>query len=567
MAYSLPHSRATATPLSRYFLYVRKSSEPDDRQVLSIESQKTELLRAYGHLTILETIEEAQSAKAPGRPRFERMMQRLEAGEADGIIAWHPDRLARNSVDGGRIIYDLDKGSLLDLKFAQYTFENTPEGKWMLGIIFGQSKYFVDKLSKDVKRGTNTKLEMGWMPGLAPIGYLNHCDDLTGAHTIVANPLRFPLVRRMWEMMLTGAYSAAGVRVIANDEWGLRSKRRPRSGNKPLAQSSVYRILTNPFYFGHFEYDGQMYKGKHPPMITEEQFWLVQKHLGRQGRHRPQTKKNFAFTGLIRCGECGAMVTAEERHKPGKEGKTYHYTYYHCTKRKTGIRCSQPHIELKELESQIDAVLETITIPEEFVKWALDLLRERHEESSREQRAMAESIDMAVHSVQTQLDALLDIRLRELIGNQEFEEKRQTLLREKAGLEERRGDGSRQAERWFELADRALKFASVARSHFQRGTAEEKRLILETVGSNCILHNKKLHFEPVEPFAYLQNVTKKSSWGSTVEDVRKWCVGADDGSTHIPMLAATSLGESFDASAQAFMSVVSPTPTIGLFIQ
>jgi len=156
VAYSLPKPGASSPPLKRYFLYVRKSSELDDRQVLSIESQKAEMLQAYGHLPIIEVIEEAKSAKAPGRPRFERMMARIEAGEAHGIIAWHPDRLARNSVDGGRIIYALDCNKLLDLKFGQYTFENSPEGKWMLSIIFGQSKYFVDKLSKDVKRGQRT---------------------------------------------------------------------------------------------------------------------------------------------------------------------------------------------------------------------------------------------------------------------------------------------------------------------------------------------------------------------------------------------------------------------------
>jgi DNA invertase Pin-like site-specific DNA recombinase len=524
MAYSLPKASASAPPTKRYFLYVRKSSEPDDRQVLSIESQKTELIRLYGHLPILEIIEEAQSAKAPGRPLFENMLRRLESGEAEGLIAWHPDRLARNSVDGGRIIYDLDQKTLLDLKFAQYTFENSPEGKWMLGIIFGQSKYFVDKLSKDVKRGIRAKLELGWMPGVAPLGYLNHFDEQSGAHTIIPDSLRFPLVRQMWDLMLTGAYTPPKIVAIANEQWGLKTRKRPRSGDKPLSRSGIYRTLTNPFYFGWFEHNGQLYQGKHPPLVTEQEFWQVQHLLGRKGRQRPKTK-NLAFTGMIRCGECGAMVTAEERWRYNKsDGGSRHYVYYHCTKRKTGIKCSQSCIEVKDLERQIDTVLQSISIEQEFLDWALQYLRETMDKASLDRQAVTKSLEEALEGVQRQSEALLDLRLRGLVEDGEFEAKRSALLRERERLREQRGDTEQEADRWFERVERALRFAHVVRSQFKNGSPDEKRLILETVGSNLTLLDRKLSFEPVEPFSYLINTSKKSKWRAAVEDVRKWCI-------------------------------------------
>ena len=74
-------------------------------------------------------------------------------------------RLARNSIDGGQIIYLLDRGSLKDLKFATQSFENNPQGKFMLSITFGYSKYYVDALSENVKRGNRAKVERGWRPG------------------------------------------------------------------------------------------------------------------------------------------------------------------------------------------------------------------------------------------------------------------------------------------------------------------------------------------------------------------------------------------------------------------
>ena len=172
----------------KFFLYARKSTDEDDKQLLSIDTQLVEL-REFAlkeSLIVAREFVESRTAKIPGRPVFNSMMREVERGQADGILAWHPDRLARNSVDGGQIVYALDTGKLTALKFPAFWFENTPQGKFMLQIAFGQSKYYVDNLSENVKRGIRQKIRLGWFPAKPPIGYLND----PRPRTIVVDPPR-----------------------------------------------------------------------------------------------------------------------------------------------------------------------------------------------------------------------------------------------------------------------------------------------------------------------------------------------------------------------------------------
>ena len=171
-----------------YYIYVRKSTDVEDKQILSVEAQIVELRKyaADNNMQIAGVIVEKQSAKKPGRKKFNAMMKDIEAGKANGILSWHPDRLARNSVDGGHIVYLLDQSLLVALKFPTFWFENTSQGKFMLSMAFSQSKYYVDNLSENTKRGLRQKVRRGEMPGVAPIGYYN---DM---RTKTATPYRTP---------------------------------------------------------------------------------------------------------------------------------------------------------------------------------------------------------------------------------------------------------------------------------------------------------------------------------------------------------------------------------------
>jgi DNA invertase Pin-like site-specific DNA recombinase len=196
-------------------MYCRKSSEAEDRQILSIDSQISELKRyaAHNELKIHTILTEAKSAKAPGRPIFNSMMERLYRGEADGILCWKLDRLARNPVDGGSIIWAMKEHEMKIITPFQTYGQSEDNVVWMY-LEFGMAQKYVDDLSKNVKRGLHAKADMGWLPSLPPPGYVNRVND-AGYNVIVKDPGRFNLVRKCWDLMLTGTYTPAKIREIA----------------------------------------------------------------------------------------------------------------------------------------------------------------------------------------------------------------------------------------------------------------------------------------------------------------------------------------------------------------
>jgi len=248
----------------KYIAYCRKSTDEKEKQVLSIESQLAELkeFATKEKLHVVYFLTESRTAKSLGRPIFEEVIQKIEKGEANAILSWHPDRLARNSVDGGKIVYLLDTGKLLDLKFPTFWFDNTPQGKFMLSIAFGQSKYYVDNLSENVKRGNRQKLRKGILPNKAPYGYLNE----PRLRTIEIDPIKSKIVKKAFELFAEGESSFADLARFFQ-KFGIT-----RYSGKMLHLDTVKRILSNKFYIGIINFGGETYQGTHKLFLPIEIF-------------------------------------------------------------------------------------------------------------------------------------------------------------------------------------------------------------------------------------------------------------------------------------------------------
>lgn len=293
-------------------------------------------------------------------------------------------------------MWALDQGKLEEIVTPSNNLRNNSNDKFLMQIEFGMAKKYVDDLSDNVRRGLRMKLDKGWLPGRPPIGYLNEPRE----RTIVIDPDRFTLVRRMWDLLLQGI-SPIQVHRIAAEEWGLKTVIHKKYGGGPLSLSGVYRTFTNPFYYGVIERKEGVFNGNHEPMITQDEFCRAQAILGRKGKPRPKTRR-FAFTGLIRCGECGGAITAEE--KVNRFGS--HYVYYHCTKKNRAAHCSQRVIRQEELERQILEYLEKVYIPTSLLEAAFSYLKTEAKDDEQKEIDYEASNQKALKDCERRIETL-----------------------------------------------------------------------------------------------------------------------------------------------------------------
>lgn len=296
-------------------------------------------------LNVVCELQESHSAKDSGkRPTYNLMLQGLRDDEYNAVLTWAPDRLSRNAGDLGGIVDLMDSGKLLHIRTYSQTFTNNPNEKFLLMILCSQAKLENDNKSINVKRGMRSKLEMGWRPGVAPLGYMNRA--FGGIKDIIIDPERAPYIKQMFEK------TAQGISGREIQRWLAESGCTNRSG-KSVSLSQVYKMLNSPFYYGEFEWpedSGNWFKGAHAPLITKELYNQI--HVGRVDYKGQWGSKQFAFRGLLTCGKCTSSITAEEKHKLLKNGTYARYVYYMCAKGRNR-NCDEKYINETDLKAQL----------------------------------------------------------------------------------------------------------------------------------------------------------------------------------------------------------------------
>ncbi len=525
----------------KYFIYIRKSSDREDAQTLSIEAQTRNLTEfaKNAKLNIIETFVESASAYKTGRPKFNAMLARIEKGEATGILVYHLTRIARNSFDGGRVIYLMDEGLIQEIRTPEKSYCNTiGDDKFMMQIHFAMAKKSSDDTSQFVKRDIQSKLLKGEWPLSAPLGYLNvdKYGRITGyrydnekqvliekkvqeenrtVRRMEPDPILAPILEKVFSLYATGAYSLDDMRK-KSFEMGLRGLR----NDTLLSKATLQRVFSSPVYYGAIPWGDIVYQPEnlpkdtvHMPIVSKALFQKVQDVMNNKSKPRTQIH-HHAYTCLFKCGECGGMITAELQKGT---------VYYRCTKKKKNfnIKCSQPYLREKDLEMLMEEKLREHIIPKDFIEWSLAKLSRNNDVEDKKTHTIITQQRKQLSQIEVQLSQLLKLKIspnnasNDLLSDDEYLAQKNELLKERVSTQEKLSDIEGNVSNWLERCEQFFDFSVNIEEKWVHGTPEEKKIIFSIIfGSNSLLKDKKLLVDAKKPFFRTALVVDSLHWRS-----------------------------------------------------
>lgn len=290
--------------------------------------------------------------------------------------------------------------------------------------------------------------------------------------------------------MLTGNYSVPEVLDQLNS-WGFQ----PKYGKDELSRSALYRIFTKIFYAGIIKYGGKQKKGKHKAMITLEEYDRIQFLLGKTGKPRRRIN-NFAYTGIIRCAICGCLICADKKVKTIKKtGREKEYIYYCCTHKKKEYKCKEKSIEVKDLEKQITEELSKYELQKDFKNLFLKEAEKERENKPKEKNIIIKNLEEKIDKFKIEKSNLTRLSCKGLISDEEFASQKNNYEKEIASLEQSLVKTKKEKTDKGTVLEQ-IDFATRAKKKFEKADNKEKKIILEKIGSNRKIKDKKLLITP-----------------------------------------------------------------------
>jgi site-specific DNA recombinase len=342
------------------FSYLRVSTKEQARTGGGAEGYSIPAQRAacqakaaqIGAIIQEEYVDAGESAKSADRDNLQRMLADIKSTRPDYVIVHKIDRLARNRADDLAINLLLKQHSVKLISCTE-NIDDTPSGKLLYGLMAEIAQFYSSNLAQEVLKGMVRKAEDGGTPFRAPLGYLNRREMRGGIEYswVELDPERADVVRWCFEQFVTGEWSGIDL-TFAAEAKGLTSRPTATSAARPIGLTTMYHILSNPYYMGVVSYRGIHYEGKHPVLVEPDAWLAVQDILAAHNHTGEKDRRHKHYLrSTIWCSSCGGRLVFS-RHK-GRGGT---YDYFLCVKKKTRTNnCQRGAVRVERIEEGVAA--------------------------------------------------------------------------------------------------------------------------------------------------------------------------------------------------------------------
>ena len=477
-------------------IYCRVSSKEQEETGYSLPAQE-KLLKEYAErkdFKIAKTFSISESASGRyHRKTFTEMLDYAETNNIAVIVCEKVDRLTRNLKDAVSVNEWLEENQERQVHFVKQNLvlhkdaKSDEKFRWDIEVVL--AKKHISNLSEEVKKGQKEKIAQGWLPTKPPLGYKTIGDKGHKIHVIDEG--KAPLLRKMFELYSSGNYSLKAVNQVLYQE-GLRTL----SGNK-LPKSRIHELISDPFYCGKIRWKGEIYKGSHKPLISQELFDEVQIKLTRK-IGTPQYRKHLpVFKAKMQCEECGGTITWETQKG---------HWYGHCSHYKN---CGQKtYIRQEKVEEQLFPYFDKVAPKNErIVQWLEKALKESHADEINYNTNKRNELNKIIAGTDRRIEGAYRDKLDGRIEPALCEKMMASATKEKEmaldALTKLSEGRTSYYEAGYAIHELALRAKDIYQS--ERATTEEKRMLLSYVFSNLTQNEGKIKPDYTLAFEFLAN--------------------------------------------------------------
>lgn len=480
--------------------YARVSTKEQEETGYSLPSQ-VKLLSEYCEnkgFTLARkpfAVSESASGKMQ-RKTFNEMLTYANEHRIKIIVCEKTDRLTRNMKDSVLVNEWMNKDPEREVHFVKegtiFNKDSKSHEKFVWNMKASVAQLYTDNLSEEVRKGQREKISQGGYPSWAPVGYRSEGER--GHKTHVIDEKMGPLVKKAFELYGTRLYSVQSL-LEELDKEGLRSR-----NGRHLTKSRVYYLLRNPFYYGKFLWNGVLHNGVHEPLITKEEYEIVQNVL--KGKSQPRKRiHSHLFRGLIRCDECGGMITWQT-HKGHHYGCCHHFKP--CSQRKY---TREEKIETGLMEYFDELVIEN----KELAEWIRQGLKASHQDETEFHQKTINNLQEQYDRYNRRLKMLYDDRLDEVITKEQYEAKQSEYKGEMEKISDTIETHKKSNVNYHERSIKVFELSQDAKNLYSEANPEERRVLISEVFQNLRLKNSVFTAEFSEPYRILYEAVQATN--------------------------------------------------------